>query len=133
MGNFSDKEMKKIIYDDFTPKNEDSPNQKSFLEQITSNKSLFKSLLNKIKRSKNVIYDIQVSADRIYVFLVNEDITTKNQYPVEVYNLKGRQVYHGYFREIPTEIWKDYVFLSERDKADNPIILKFKIDDQEMN
>jgi len=128
VSNFSEREMKKIIYDDFTSELENSNPNDNFYEQLISNKSLFKSLVNKIKKNKNVISDIQLSGDRIFVFPVSEDITIENHYPVEIYNLKGQVLRRGYLREIPYEIWNNYVFFCKRDEEDNPLILKYKID-----
>jgi len=125
--NFSNKEMKKIIYDKYTIKKENTTLKNKFIKDFISKKSIFKSVLATIQKNKNVITDIHVSDKRIYVFPVSEDITVKNHNPVEIYDLKGKLVRRGYFKEIPVEIWKDYAFFCGRDKEDNPIIIKYKI------
>jgi hypothetical protein len=127
--NFSDKEMQIIIYDQFTIKEENTALENNYLEQLLSYKSIYKGLLEKIRKNKNVVSAVQISGERIFVFPVGEDITRKNFYPVEVYNLKGHVVKEGYFRGIPEEIWNGYVFFSERDEEDNPFIVKYKLDE----
>ena len=125
--NFSDKEMNKIIDDQYTKKPENTADKNNYLDQVLANKPFYRSILAKIEKNKNVITDIQLAGDRIYVFPVSEDITVENHNPVEIYNLEGQVVRRGYLKEIPVEIWKNYAFYSIRDEEDNPVIVKYRI------
>ncbi|UCH92435.1 MAG: hypothetical protein JSV88_19350 [Candidatus Aminicenantes bacterium] len=125
MGSFSESEMKKIINDEYTPKSSFSYLRNDFIYQLTKDRALFNKILAVIKRSKNVIVDIMISGERIYVFSVCKNITVENKYPVEIYNPKGHMVRHGYFSRIPAKIWGNYVFFYDRNKEDDPLILKY--------
>ena len=128
MKSFTDREMEYIIKNEFTPKVDDSPFRKNYLAQLKENRSLYNKILKAIKNSKNVIADIKITSENIYVFTVADDITVDNKYPVEIYNLKGQMVKKGYFRKIPARIWRNYVFFYDRnEKTDDPLILKYKI------
>jgi hypothetical protein len=128
MKRFGKKEMKYIIRDQFTPKVGDSPYRKTYLAQLKADRRLYNKILNAIKRSKNVILDIKISGEKIYVFTVGDDISVEDKCPVEVYNLKGELIKKGYFKEIPARIWKNYAFFYSRDTdTDDPLILKYKI------
>ena len=128
MKSFTDREMEYIIKNEFTPKVDDSPFRKNYLAQLKENRSLYNKILKAIKNSKNVIADIKIASENIYVFTVADDITVENKYPVEIYNLKGQMVKKGYFRKIPARIWRNYVFFYDRnEKTDDPLILKYKI------
>jgi hypothetical protein len=85
--------------------------------------------MEQVKNRKNVIADIKLSGQKIYVFPVREDITVDGKYPVEIYNLKGKIIKKGFVEKRPDKIWKNYAFFKERDEEDNPIILKYKIED----
>lgn len=90
---------------------------------------LFKAFIKQVKQRKNVIADIKIYGERIYVFPVPDDISVPDKYPVEIYNLKGEIIKKGYLRRLPQKIWGDYIFYKERDDEDNPILLKFKMCD----
>jgi hypothetical protein len=128
MKHFTDREMEYIIKDQFTPKADDSPFRKTFLAQLKENRPLYKKILKAIKNSKNVIADIKIAGEKIYVFTVADDITIENKYSVEIYNLKGQMVKKGYFSKKPARIWKNYAFFYDRnEETDDPLILKYKI------
>ena len=128
MKNFSEKEMDYIIKERFTPKTDDSPIIKSYLAQLKADRPLYNKILKAIKKSKNVIADIKIADDKLYVFTVGNDICVENKWPVEVYSRKGELIKRGYFKEIPAKIWKNYAYFYSRDKvSDDPLIIKFKI------
>jgi len=127
MGFFSDREITDIIENNFTPKSGQSHLQNTILAQLRADKTRFNKVLNGIRKGKNVIRDIMISGDRIYVFPVREDITIKDEQPVEIYNLKGRMEKRGYFRKMPEKIWMNFAFFYDRDEDDNPLILKYKV------
>jgi hypothetical protein len=114
MGSFTDKELKKI--------------RETELKSKGGNTALFKKFMEQVKNRKNVIADIKLSGQKIYVFPVREDITVDGKYPVEIYNLKGKIIKKGFVERPPDKIWKNYAFFRGRDEEDNPIILKYKID-----
>lgn len=93
------------------------------------NPVLFKKLMKQIKTRKNVIANIKVDGERIYVFTVREDITIENQFPVEVYNMEGKIIKKGFFNKIPDKIWNNFAFYKEYDDEYNPLIIKYKIKD----
>lgn len=127
MGRHNDREMKAIVDNTFTPKSGNSEFNNSLLAQLNAKKSDFKKMLDWIKEHKNVVADIKISGERIYVFPVQEDITVSDRHPVEVYNLKGQLIKKGYFRKRPEKIWKNYTFYYDVDEEDNPLILKYEI------
>ncbi len=128
MASFNDREMAMIVEKHFTPKSGYSAIKNNILARLNAGKSQFKKLLGEIKKSKNVIAEIKISGNRIYVFPVRDDITVNGKFPVEIYNLKGRMVKKGYFKERPVRIWKSSVFFYGRDEeSDDPLILKYKI------
>lgn len=90
---------------------------------------LYKKGMNELKNRKNVIADIKISGERVFVFPVSEDISVPDKQPVEIYNLKGEIIKKGYLRGLPESIRGDCIFFKERDDEDNPIILKFKMRD----
>jgi hypothetical protein len=126
MDRFSSKEMK-MIKDSYLPNSEYSQSRNDFNRQITSQKSLFKTVLGWIEKSKNVIVDVRLGGDRIFVFTVSPDITVKDRFPVEIYDLNGKLLKKAYFRKIPLKIRENYAFYFERDKEDNPYLIKFKM------
>lgn len=91
------------------------------------NPELFKKLMKQLKTRKNVIADIKLDGERIYVFPVREDITIGNQFPVEVYNMRGKIIKKGFFKKIPDKIWNYFAFYKEYDDEYNPLIIKYKI------
>ena len=127
MGSFNAREMEYIKDNFFTPKSGYSFIRNSILTQLNADRSKFKKLMNQIMKSKNIIADIKMSGERIYVFPVRKDITVKGKFPVEIYNLKGQVVKRGYFHMRPAKIWKNYVFFYDRNEEDDPLILKYKI------
>jgi hypothetical protein len=104
---------------------------KKFGERFASTKkdnpALFKKLMKQIKTRKNVIADIKLDGEYIYVFTVREDITVENQFPVEVYNMEGQILKRGFFEKIPDKIWNNFAFYKEYDAEYNPFIIKYKI------
>lgn len=92
-----------------------------------ANPVLFKKIMKLIKTRKNEIADIKLDGERIYVFTVREDITIDNQFPVEVYDMKGKIVKKAFFKRIPDKIWNNFVFYKEYDNEYNPLIIKYKI------
>lgn len=127
MGSFSDGEMEEIIENHLTPKNGYSQIMNSVLAQFNADKSHYRKTVKQIKRSKNIIADILIAGERLYVFPVRGDITVKDKFPVEIYDLRGRMIKKGYFNKRPAKIWKNYVFFYDRDEEDNPLILKYRI------
>jgi hypothetical protein len=127
MGRHNDGEMKAIVDGTFTPKSGNSEFKNSLLAQLNAKKSDFQKMLDWIKKHKNVIADIKISGERIYVFPVREDITVMDRHPVEVYKLKGQLLKKGYFRQKPEKVWKNYAFYYDVDDEDNPLILKYEI------
>ncbi len=127
MGKFNSKEMEFIKQEYFTPGSKFSAIRNNILTQLRAQKSKFKQIMTEVESGKNVIADIQVAGKRIYVFTVSDDITVKNRWPVEIYDLKGKLVKKSCFKELPAEIWQDFVFFTDRDEEDNPRILKYKI------
>jgi hypothetical protein len=127
MGSFSSGELKYIIERCLTPNSGRPALANDTFSQLKANRPEYNRLIKEIQRSKNVISDIKISGDRIYVFPVSEDISIENKFPVEIYDLKGRMVKTGYFGKMPDRIWMDYVFFYDRDEEDNPLILKYKI------
>ena len=127
MGSFNEMEMEDIKKNHLMPKSGNSPIRNKSLAQFNADKSRFNKVVREIKKSKNVIADIKISGDRIYVFPVRKDITVNDKYPVEIYNLKGQMVKKGYLNKRPAKIWKDYVFFYDRNEEDDPLILKYKI------
>jgi hypothetical protein len=128
MKSFTDREMEYIIKNEFTTKVDDSPFRKTYLAQLKENRSMYNKILKAIKNSKNVVSDIKIAGEKIYVFTVADDITIENKYPVEIYNLKGQMKKEVYFRKMPARIWRNYVFFYDRDEeTDDPLILKYKI------
>jgi len=121
MGHFSGKEMD-MIRGTYRPKNETST-----YYQLYNQKSKFNALMDWIEKSKNVIADIRLAGDRVFVFPVSPDITVKERFPVEIYDLKGKLLERACFKKIPLKIWKNFVFYYERDKEDNPILIKYKL------
>jgi hypothetical protein len=113
MGSFKSNELKKL--------------EDEFSKLKSQNPVLFNKLIKQLKQRKNVIADIKFSSDKILVFPVRDDITVENEHPVVVYNLKGQIIKKGLFRKIPTVIWRDYAFFLDRNKDDDPVILKYKI------
>lgn len=110
---FSKKELKKIS-EDWSGTKEKNP-------------VLFNKLMKQLKTRKNVIADIKPDGERIYVFTVREDITIDNQFPVEVYNMKGKIIKKGFFEKIPDKIWNNFAFYKEYDDEFNPLIIKYRI------
>jgi hypothetical protein len=128
MRSFTGEEMDHITAVSFTSKPGDSPFMKNYLDQLRANRSLYNKILRAIKNSKNVIADIKIADENIYVFLVGEDISVQDKHPVEVYNLNGRLIKEGYFNEIPAKIYKNHAyFYGSDEKTDDPVILKYKI------
>ncbi len=126
LGHFSSKEMK-MIRDSYQPNSEYSSFRNEFNRQITSQKSLFNTIMDWIEEGKNVIVDVRLAGERIFVFTVSPDITVRERFPVEIYDLKGKLLKKAYFKKIPLKIWQNYVFYCERDKEDNPYIIKYKM------
>jgi len=133
IGKFNDREMAYIIDERFTPNSGNSQLLNTILSQLNANRSKFKKLLDEIKNNKNVIADIQISGERVYVFPVRSDVTVRDKYPVEIYNLKGQVIRKGYFKKRPAKIWKNYAFFYDTDEEDNPLILKYEILDRNFN
>ncbi len=129
MGSFNEKELGEIKNNFLDPQSANTPFYKVILTQMRANKAKFNDLLTEIKNGKNLIVDIKISGERLYLFTVNDDITTTDKWPVEVYNIKGERIIKGYFKKIPAKIWKNFVFFYDRDEEDNPIILKYKVTD----
>jgi hypothetical protein len=100
-----------------------------FARTKKDNPVLFKKLMKQIKTRKNVIADIKLDGEHIYVFTVREDITVENRFPVEVYNMEGQIVKKGFFKKIPDKIWNHFAFYKEYDVEYNPLIIKYKIKD----
>jgi hypothetical protein len=86
----------------------------------------FKRHRSQIRDHKNVIHNVKISGDRVYVFTV-EDITITDSFPVEIYNLKGQLIKKGTMPARPDRIWKNYAYFLSRDEEDNPLITKYKI------
>jgi hypothetical protein len=130
MGNFTSKEYEYIIDQSFTPKSNYSAYWNNQLKRWKGDPE-FKTFLKEIKKSKNVIAYIRLDGEKIYVFTVPDDITIKNKWPVEIYNLEGRLLRKGFFKKIPAKIWKDFAFFYDRDEErDDPLIVKHKILDK---
>ncbi len=110
---FSRKELKKISED--------------WSETKARNPVIFNKLMKQLKTRKNVIADIKLYGERIYVFTVREDITVENQFPVEVYNMKGEIIKKVFFKKIPDKIWNNFAFYKEYDDEFNPLIVKYRI------
>jgi hypothetical protein len=95
-------------------------------------KALFKTYYDKIKHAKHYIHSIKLDREKIYVFTVG-DITIKDKYPVEVYNLKGKLkgtlIKKGTMPNRPDRIWNNFAFFIDRDNEDNPRIVKYRIMD----
>lgn len=127
MGTFNDREMEEIIADHLTPKTGYSQIRNSILAQFNADRVHYRKTVKQIKHSKNVIADIKISGDRLFVFPVHEDITIKDKFPVEIYDLRGRMIATGYFTQVPDAIWKDSVFFCDRDEDDNPLIFKYRV------
>lgn len=129
-GHFTHNEMTFIKDKFFTPKSGYSASKNQRLRQLNGNRSLLGKILGKIEKSKNVIADIKISGDRIYVFTVSDDISLRAGWPVEIYSLKGALIQSGYFEEMPAEIWREYAYFYHRDKkTDDPLILKCQLFD----
>ena len=127
MKSFNEKEFE-FIKNTFKPNPENTALQNSINQQLMENPSLLNAILKKIKNSKNVIADIKISGNWIYVFLVNEDITEK-KYPLEIFDLKGKIVRKGYLDKIPVKIHGKYFYFIERPDEDNPYIERYKLMD----
>lgn len=83
-----------------------------------------RDLVGKYKE-KNFIHDIKISKDRIYIFPVPDDITiTKQHYPVEIYNFKGKLIMKGYFPKLPKKIFNDCAYFIETSQEDDEEINK---------
>jgi len=130
---FSKRELKEIKSGYLDPANAPTSYFKEFLLELNANKSEFNRVLNEISESKNVIADIKLSGEKIYVFPVRKDITIEEKYPVEIYNLSGKLIEKGYFPKRPARIWKGYAFFYDRDEEDDPLILKYKIGEVDSN
>jgi len=113
MNSFNKKDLKKISED--------------WSETKARNPILFNKLMKQLKTRKNVIADIKLDGERIYVFAVREDISVENQFPVEVYNMKGEIIKKGFFKKIPDKIWNNFAFYKEYDDEFNPLIVKYRI------
>lgn len=127
MGKFSKNEMKTIIDEQFTPRNGYSKIRNSILTGLRADKSRFNKLTDHIENNKNVIADVKISGNRIYVFLVPEDIR-EPKHPVDVYDLSGKLIRKGYFSMKPARIWKDFIFFYHRNEEDDPQILKYRFE-----
>jgi hypothetical protein len=127
---FNDKEFE-FIRNSYKPNANYSSVKNDFYRQLNNNPSKLKKILNIIKNSKNVIADIKLSGNRIYVFPVRDDITIKDKFPLEIYNLKGQLVKKGYFKKVPNKIWKNHIYFNDRDAEDNPCIIKYTIQDND--
>ncbi len=127
MGKFSAREMEMIRNEFFTPQSHFSPMRNSGLKQLNANKPELKTRLSQVRNSKNVITKIMISGDHVYVFTVPRDITEKEKWPVEIYDLKGRLIKNGFFKQIPARIHKGAAFFYQRDDEDNPLIVKYKL------
>ncbi|MGE5343153.1 MAG: hypothetical protein ACM3SY_16910 [Candidatus Omnitrophota bacterium] len=112
MRKFSDKELEKI--------------GEKFQKVKEKRPRVYREILNQIEDKKNVIGDVKLTENRIIVFLVGNDIT-EQRYNADVYDLKGKVIKKGYFKEIPALIWKNYAYMVDNDTDDNPVIYKYKI------
>lgn len=87
----------------------------------------YKNLLEALKNRKNVIADIKISAGRVYLFEVPRDVTIENQYPLKIFNLKGKVIEQGYVKFLPDKIWQNYLFRIIRNDQDDLIIEKYQL------
>ena len=87
---------------------------------------MYGKILRQIKNSKNVICDIKLSNEHVFLFPVDDDIT-RERWPVVIYNLKGKIIKKGYFKELPARIDKNSAFFYERNEEDDPLIVKYKL------
>jgi len=126
MTKFAPNEMKIIIDEDFTHKPGASEVRKSILNEILANKRKLNRIIEDIEAHKNVIADIRINGDRIYIFPVRRDISLSHKYPVEIYNLKGELIKYGYFPQIPAKIYRDDLYFYARDQEDNPLIERYR-------
>ncbi|MGE5343151.1 MAG: hypothetical protein ACM3SY_16900 [Candidatus Omnitrophota bacterium] len=127
---FTSKEMDYIKKKYLSPKDGESRYYNEFLTELNRQKSKINKLLDLIEENKNIIRDIKIGGGRIYVFLVGDDVTIEDRILTVIYDLKGNILKKVYFKKIPDKIWKNYVFYTDYDEEDNPIILKYQIMDR---
>ncbi|MCP4151127.1 MAG: hypothetical protein GY757_25510 [bacterium] len=94
-------------------------------------KSTINKLLGLIAENKNPVRAIRIGGNLIYLFLVNDDITVENKIPTVIYDMKGKVVKKVYFKKIPTKIWQQFVYYTEIDEDENPIVAKYQIDEHQ--
>lgn len=79
-------------------------------------------------QKKNIIHKILLDFDKIYVFLVPPDITKKEQFPVEIYDFKGKLIRQAMISNIPRLIRSNLFYLIEENDEEEPTILvKYKL------
>jgi hypothetical protein len=118
IGTFTSSEIEYIKNTKFSP---------NLLAVIKQDKHYFNKLFDLIKKNKNPVRDIRIGGHCIYLFLVNDDITTENKIPTDIYDLKGKILKTVYFKKIPTKIWKQFAYFAEFDDEDNPVVRKYQI------
>ncbi len=121
---FSSKEMEYIEKRDFSHF-KDSRN--SYIRELYGNRAKFNRLIDMVEESKSVLRGIKIGGEKIYLFLVGDDIAIQDKILAVIYDLKGKIIRRGYFKKIPDKIWKNYAFYFDRDAEDNPVIIKYKI------
>ena len=121
MGRFSNEELEailkwnaKLAMDPYTPTQKRYPKH-------------YVDLKNFIQKRKNVIADIRLTANRIFVFLVPHRITAHTPFPLEVYNLKGDRIAEGNIESIPYLMTDNHAYFIRENKEGEPIIEKHSI------
>lgn len=129
VSSFTETEMDFIIKKEFTEGKEFSYAHNEQVRWMTEDKEAFHLLLKIIKNNKNPIQNVRMSENRVYVFLVSEDITMNKGIPTVIYDMKGNILKKVYFPRVPDKIWQQYAYYLEYDNEDNPYIKKYQLFD----
>jgi len=109
----NEKEMAKIAED--------------FKNLESKNNLLYKKLMEQLRERKNVIASVKLSSNRIYIFLVSEDISDNTGYPMEVFDFNGKMIASIIIKEIPVIMAHDQAYYFSEGMDGNPIISRYQI------
>ena len=122
MGRFTNEELEvifkwnaKLAMDPYTPTRKMNPKHYADLKDF-------------IKKRKNVIADIRLTTNRIFVFLVPHRIMARTPFPLEVYNLKGDRIASGNIESIPYLMTDSHAYFILENEAGEPTIEKYSIE-----
>ena len=122
MGRFTNQELEvifkwnaKLAMDPYTPTRKNYPKHYADLKDF-------------IKKRKNVIADIRLTTNRIFVFLVPHRIMARTPFPLEVYNLKGDRIASGNIASIPYLMTDSHAYFILENEAGEPAIEKYSIE-----